>query len=265
VTEFDAEAFDSQLTTAILGRRFTALDRVPSTQDLAREVAGESLRNPDGEVVLAEFQTQGRGRLRRAWSSPPNVNLLFSLILCPRARIARPTLITLLMGGSVREALTTGSGVAATLKWPNDVLIDGRKVAGILTEEGRRPDGRPFWVVGVGINVNGAREDLTGKLAHTATTVRAESGHETSREELLARLFAIFEERYGAMQRGELDDLLAWLRRRLGGMGAAVRVRVGDGEVTGAAAGLDDDGALVVRTSHGALSRVEAGDDVEWL
>jgi len=66
VTEFDAEAFDSQLTTAILGRRFTALDRVPSTQDLAREVAGESLRNPDGEVVLAEFQTQGRGRLRRA-------------------------------------------------------------------------------------------------------------------------------------------------------------------------------------------------------
>ena len=67
------------------------------------------------------------------------------------------------------------------------------------------------------------------------------------------------------MQRGELDDILAWLRRRVDGMGASVRVRAGDAEITGAAAGLDDDGALVVRTSHGALSRVEAGDDVEWL
>ncbi len=265
MTEFDTEAFRDLLTTAILGRRLTALDSAASTQDLAREVAGESPRSPDGEVVLTEFQTQGRGRRRRAWSSPPHVNLLFSLILCPRARIARPTLITLLMGAAVREALATGSGVAASVKWPNDVLIGGRKVAGILTEEGRRPDGRPFWVVGVGINVNGSREDLTGELAHTATTLRAECGHETPREELLARLLAEFEEQYGAMQRGELDDILAWLRRRVDGMGASVRVRAGDAEITGAAAGLDDDGALVVRTSHGALSRVEAGDDVEWL
>ena len=118
MTEFDTEAFRDLLTTAILGRRLTALDSAASTQDLAREVAGESPRSPDGEVVLTEFQTQGRGRRRRAWSSPPHVNLLFSLILCPRARIARPTLITLLMGAAVREALATGSGVAASVPRP---------------------------------------------------------------------------------------------------------------------------------------------------
>ncbi|MEO2003073.1 MAG: hypothetical protein ABGY41_03140, partial [Candidatus Poribacteria bacterium] len=124
---------------------------------------------------------------------------------------------------------------------------------------------RPFWVVGVGINVNGSREDLALATMGAATTLRAEIGHETSRETLLARILAIFEEQYGAMQRGELDSILGWLRRGIGGMGAPVRACVGEAAVSGTAADLDDDGALLVRTSHGALSRIEVGDDVEWL
>ena len=169
------------------------------------------------------------------------------------------------MGGAVRSTVSELSGAPAVVKWPNDVLVDGRKIAGILTEEGRRADGRPFWVVGVGINVNGSREDLSGELSATATTLRAETGRETPRETLLASLLQAFEEQYGAMQRGELDDILRWLRRQMGGMGAAVRALSGGEALEGTAADIDDDGALVVRTSHGAVARVEAGDDVEWL
>lgn len=262
---FDSLAFTALLGTAVLGRHLVTRETVRSTQDVARAHALGSPSNPDGVVVLAEFQTAGRGRLDRSWSSPPFVSLLLSLVLCPRARVARPSLITLAMGGAVRAALAEVGDVEATVKWPNDILIGGRKVAGILTEASRRPDGRPFWVVGVGINVNGSREDMSGPATAAATTLKAERGHETSREELLARLLAIFEDQYGAMQRGELDDILPWLRRHLGGMGAPVRARVGDVRITGTAADLDDDGALLVRTPHGALSRVEAGEDVEWL
>lgn len=265
MTPFDRQAFTDRLDTAILGRRLITYESVGSTQDVAREHAVEAPENPDGAVVLAEFQTAGRGRLRRSWSSPPHVNLLLSLILCPRARIARPTLITLVMGGAVRAALADVGRIEASVKWPNDVLIRGRKVCGVLTEASRRPDGRPFWVVGVGINVNGSREDLAHASMGAATTLRTELGHETSREELLARILAIFEEQYGAMQRGELDGILGWLRRGMGGMGAPVRGRVGAAAVSGTAADLDDDGALLVRTSHGTLSRIQAGDDVEWL
>ncbi len=265
MARFDPDAFQAQLRTAILGRRLDTFDSVPSTQDVAREHASLSEASPDGALFATEFQTQGRGRRARAWSSPPGANLLFSVVLCPRARIARPTLITLAMGGAVRSAVAEIGAVATAVKWPNDVLIDGRKVAGVLTEAGKRPDGRPFWVVGVGVNVNGAREDLTGELAETATTLRAEAGRETSRERLLAGVLLGFEEQYGAMQRGELDEILRWLRRQMGGMGAAVRARSRGGVVEGVAADIDDDGALVVRTSQGALARVEAGDDVEWL
>jgi BirA family transcriptional regulator, biotin operon repressor / biotin---[acetyl-CoA-carboxylase] ligase len=265
VTRFDVDAFHGQLQTAILGRRIETLGSVPSTQDIARDHATLSATTPDGALFTTEFQTRGRGRRDRSWSSPPGVNLLFSVVLCPRARIARPTLITLAMGGAVRSAIGDMADIATVVKWPNDVLVNGKKIAGVLTEEGKRPDGRPCWVVGVGVNVNGSRADLTGELARSATTISAESGRETSREELLARVLFAFEEQYGAMQRGELDEILRWLRRQMGGMGSAVRALSRGQVVEGAAADIDDDGALVIRTSHGALTRVEAGDDVTWL
>ena len=170
-----------------LGRTYRYLDSCPSTQ---RELAE---RDPEGAVVATGHQTAGRGRLGRTWADAPGTSLLFSLLLTPDAPPDRLPELTVLAAGAVAEAIGAGTAV----KEPNDVLLNGRKVAGVL---GEASEGRV--VIGIGVNANQMQEELPPETRLPATSIRIERGEGVDRAELLAAILAALERRYDAWLNG---------------------------------------------------------------
>jgi BirA family transcriptional regulator, biotin operon repressor / biotin---[acetyl-CoA-carboxylase] ligase len=168
------------------GRDFHYVERTPSTQRLLEDSA-------EGAVAVAEEQTEGRGRLGRAWHAPPGTSVLVSLLLEPPVASDRLPELTPLAGEACAEAIAAVTGLAPTIKPPNDVLVGGRKVAGILAEA---RDGRV--VLGVGINVNVAADELPADTKTPAGSLSLAAGREFSRAELLAELLLRLEQRYDA-------------------------------------------------------------------
>jgi BirA family biotin operon repressor/biotin-[acetyl-CoA-carboxylase] ligase len=217
--------------------------------DLARAGA------PEGVVVVAEHQTAGRGRLGRAWEAPPGSSLLVSVLLRPALDPARVHLASIAVALAAADACAEVAGVAPALKWPNDLMVDDRKLAGILAEVGFDRDAPAWVVVGIGVNVNWPAE-LPPELADTATSANHVVGHEIDRERLFEVLLARLADRYAA-----LDSVAAEYRERCATIGRDVRVELPDGHLTGRAVDVDDDGHLVVDTCTGVRT-VTAGDVV---
>jgi BirA family biotin operon repressor/biotin-[acetyl-CoA-carboxylase] ligase len=255
------DALRKRLTTTRYGRNILAFDRAGSTNDIAREYALQAQSNPDGTLVIADYQTRGRGRFDRHWFSPPNTNLLFSLVVCPESRLPRPALLTLAMGVSVSEGVATVTRSRCRLKWPNDVYLNGKKLGGVLTESGVSASRRPFWIVGVGVNVNASRDAFPDDVAETATSLYAELEQETSRPALLAAILATYEAWCDRLFAGDAYRLLDSARRLTATLGETVTVRRDGATLTGVAFNLDDDGALLVRTPMGRVMTVMTNDD----
>jgi len=244
------------LSTSDLGQTVHAFEELPSTNDRAKELAEEGAFH--GEVVIAEAQTAGRGRRGRTWASPPRKNLYLSAILRPDLSLQRVPEITLVASVALCEAIRE-AGVDAAIKWPNDILCGGRKVAGILTEIAADPDRVQWVVVGVGVNLNAAPEDFPEELRPIATSVAAERGGPVPRALFTAALLARLEawlERHAEEGFGPVRARWCELS---GTLGREVRVVTGDGDVTGVAEDIDAAGALLVRTAAG-VRRVLAGD-----
>jgi BirA family biotin operon repressor/biotin-[acetyl-CoA-carboxylase] ligase len=244
------------LNTHDLGQVLHWYEELGSTSDRAKELADEGAEH--GEVVVAEAQTAGRGRRGRTWVSPPRRNLYFSVILRPDLPPSRAPELTLVGSLALCDALRQ-AGVAAAIKWPNDVLASGKKIAGILTELAAEPE-RVHWVVlGAGVNVNARAEDFPEELRGEATSVLLERGHPAPRALLAAACFTALEgwiDRHAEEGFGVVRD--AW-RERSATLGREVVVK-GDGrEIVGTAEDIDEAGALLVRTPAG-LERILAGD-----
>lgn len=225
------------------------LGEVPSTQAVAFALAGEGA--PDRTVVVADHQTAGRGRFGRRWHDEPGASLLVSILLRPRLEPSRLPLLSYAAAVALAEALQAAAGLAGRLKWPNDVLVDGRKIAGILLESRIGPV--PAVVVGIGVNV--AQRAFPPDLAPRVTSVALAGGRSADREILLAALL----ERFDAW-RGRLEgEGFAAVRERWLALSDTLgrRVRV-DGRV-GIAVDLDAEGALVLRDGA-TLHRVIAGE-----
>lgn len=228
------------------------LDVTGSTNDRARELALG--RAPHGTAVIAEEQTAGRGRQGRTWSAPRGRALTMSVV--SRLGAAEMDLLPLAVALSVCDACEAAAGVSCRVKWPNDVWIDGRKVAGILVEA--RPQ-EGWAVIGIGLNVDAAREEMDPALRESATSLRIASGAPVSRDEALAMLF---------------EALAAWLdalrtparvteafRARDALYGRTISWTRGSTRMSGEARGIDDDGALVVFTGEGSGPvRLDAGE-----
>ncbi len=244
------------LNTHDLGQVLHWYEEIGSTSDRAKELADEGAEH--GEVVIAEAQTAGRGRRGRVWVSPPRRNLYFSVVLRPDLPPARAPELTLVASLALCDALRQ-AGVAAGIKWPNDVLASGRKIAGVLTELAAEPD-RVHWVVlGVGVNVNARREDFPEELRDEATSVLIERGQPAPRALLAAACFTALEDwidRHAEEGFGPVRD--AW-RERSVTLGREVVVRESGRELSGVAEDIDATGALLVRGPAG-LERVLAGD-----
>jgi BirA family biotin operon repressor/biotin-[acetyl-CoA-carboxylase] ligase len=248
----DLALVERKLTTRFVGRQLVYLTRATSTQDFAAAEAGRGA--PDGTVVIADEQTAGRGRLDRSWVSPPGANLYLTLVLRPPADRLR--LLSVVSGLAVAEALERAAGLNVRLKWPNDVLVGPRKIAGCIVKSELRGDAVDYALAGIGVNVN---FDVAAvpEIAAIATSVRAETGADASREEVLAALLNAFEPLYA--QASAADLLAAW-RRRLDTLGRRVRAALGDRVEEGIAEDVDAEGSLIVRRDDGSRAVVEAGE-----
>ena len=209
-------------------------------------------------MVIAEEQTQGRGRRGRSWSSPPGLNLYLSAILRPELPPQRAPEMTLVAAVALCETLRD-SRVDAHIKWPNDLLVDGKKVAGILTELSAEPDRVHFVVLGIGVNLNAGAEDFPEEVAGIATSVHHARGQKVPRALFTAALLYRLEEWLGRHDAEGFAPVREAWKELSGTLGQQVLVRTDKREFVGQAFDIDEVGALLVRTDTG-VERVLAGD-----
>jgi len=226
-------------------RWFTSLD---STNSYLLEEARRGA--PEWLVAVADFQTHGRGRRGRSWIAPPGASLLASVLLRPELPPERFQLVSIVSGVAMTQAVQRVAGFLPSLKWPNDLVVGDRKLAGLLAES----DGDAV-VVGIGVNVEW--HDFPPELAATATACNLEAGRTIDRRELLSAFLAELEQRYP-----KLDVVIADYRALLATLGRLVRVERHDGELVGRAVDVGDAGELVVEVAGRGLVAVHVGDVV---
>jgi BirA family biotin operon repressor/biotin-[acetyl-CoA-carboxylase] ligase len=243
------------LETRWLGRSLHCFESVGSTNSVAREMAAAGA--PDGTAVVAEGQSQGRGRLGRSWVSPPRRNLYLSVVLRMALPLDRLPQISLLAGVAACDAVREWH--AAAIKWPNDVLVGGRKVAGILAEtEGG--GGVRSVVLGVGVNLNSLLDDFPEDLRDKAGSLRLATGAPVDRARFASRLLGHLERRVDQLGASGFAPIAAAWSERCDLIGHTIRVREPGHAVSGEVLGLDAGGALRLRLSGGGEHRVVAGD-----
>ena len=246
----DADMILSGLTTKWLGRDLRSFSRVNSTNEVAKSLAPHC---QNGTVILAETQTQGRGRLSRPWASPPG-GIWMSIILKPKIPLAKVYQINMFVCVAVSKAIFSLLGLETGIKWPNDLLIRERKICGILMEVSAEVGRLDYAVVGLGINANVRLSDLSEEWR--STTIACEVGHEVSRSDLIQRILLEIEEAYEKM--GSIEIYEEWRRRSIT-ISRAVRITSNSGDIVGVVEDLAEDGALLLKT-EGGLQRVLAGD-----
>ncbi len=247
----DVAAVRAGLAGLAIGHPLLYFHEIGSTNAYAHEVARQG--TPDGTVVLADHQTAGRGRVGRAWQSLPGQQLALSLVLHPRFP---PHFLVMASALAVAGAVESVTGPRPGIKWPNDVLLDGRKVCGILIETSAG-----YAIVGIGLNVNGSFA-AHPELAERATTLAQALGREVSREALAVALLRDLDQWYVRLNADESTQASlrdAW-RGRLVTLGREVTVRQGSQIVSGRAEDVDGGGALLVRAPDGHLHTINWGD-----
>ncbi|MDI6856731.1 MAG: biotin--[acetyl-CoA-carboxylase] ligase [Dehalococcoidia bacterium] len=250
---FSLAALQAKLTTEFIGRTAVYQERIGSTMDVAHEEAEGGA--PDGMIVVADEQTHGKGRGGRSWVSPPRSNVYVTVVLRPDAATARSLAMTVAL--AICEAADAVAGTRSAIKWPNDVLIGGRKVAGVLIDLRFAGDELDYALLGVGINVNFDPERYE-EIAASATSLKRETGREVSREAVLATFLERLESLYVAARRGE-SAAGSW-KERLETLGRRVTVRIGDRVEEGMAEDVDANGNLLLRRPDGSVIPLAAGD-----
>jgi BirA family biotin operon repressor/biotin-[acetyl-CoA-carboxylase] ligase len=251
-SDISPEAVSRRLTTKFIGRNFLYYPSVTTTMDVAREEAKAGAS--EGTVVVAEEQTAGRARLGRIWINPPGV-VAASIILHPEMRqLIRLTMVASL---ATSRCIDKATGLKTTIKWPNDVLVNGKKISGILTESALRGQSVDWAVIGIGINVNFDPKAYP-EIAEIATSLSVELGKKVSELEVLLHLLNELEFFYSALRRGE--PIYQQWRDKLETLGRVVQVKTGTELEKGYAESVDEDGALLLRRSDGNLVRLVAGE-----
>ena len=250
------------LETRFVAREIRHLLSTDSTNRVAHDLA--EAEAPEGTTVIAEEQTQGRGRLGRRWYSPARTNIYTSIILRPTIPLPQVPQLTLV--GAVAAARAISSlydgppEMNPRIKWPNDILMGGRKVSGTLVEATSIGEILRHVILGIGINVNLEEKDLPSEISGTATSLLIASGHPVSRKDLAIRFFQELEACYTEFRKEGFSRLSGEYAGMSDLWGRQVRVSLSEGSVEGVAEGLEDDGALRLRTSAGNTERILAGD-----
>ncbi len=243
-----AHEITRDLKTRIIGRRVTVFERVASTNDAAwREALSGA---PEGTAVFAEEQTVGRGRMGRPWFSPPRSGLLFSIVLRPELEVRQSHLLTVASAVAVAEALQERPGLPARIRWPNDITIRDRKVAGLLVEGRSLATGSAF-VLGIGLNVRARAREFPPVIRETATSLAAETETPPERNGLARGLLESLDRWYGDLRRGEYGHIARRWRRISSTLGERVMLLESGREFRGRVLDLSLEDGLIVRLDEG--------------
>lgn len=242
----------------VIGRDIRVFEETNSTNDVVEKLARDGVK--EGVVVFAEAQTKGRGRLGRRWLSPARKGLWFSVLLRPSLHPQAATQLTVASATALCRAIREQTPIKPEIKWPNDVLVEGRKVAGILTEMGAELDHIKHLTLGIGIDVNVAATEFPPELRKIATSLRAEAGQPINRTEFAAAVLRQLDADYARIRSGQFEAVASEWAAQCGTLGKRVTIHVGPRILTGRAEALDYDGALLLRTDHGHLERIMGGD-----
>jgi BirA family biotin operon repressor/biotin-[acetyl-CoA-carboxylase] ligase len=263
-----ADDLEHRLAQCVIGRQVMVYAQTASTNDVVEKLALDGAG--EGAVVFAESQTRGRGRMGRSWASPRGKGLWFSVLLRPKMPMTAVARLTVAASVAVARAIRSQTGLRPEVKWPNDILIRGRKCAGILAEMRTERDAVRFFVLGIGLNVNCDAEDFPAGLRNTATSLKTEiarggaSGLNSAvnRGDLAVELLRELDRAYRMACSDEFDVIRREWGRLCSTLGRWVRLQAGPHRIEGEAQALDEDGALLVRCDGGRVERVVGGDVV---
>ncbi len=249
----------SRLTAnEVIGRDIHVFAETTSTNDVVERLARDGAK--EGVVVFAESQTKGRGRLGRKWISPPGKGLWFSVLLRPDLRPQATTQLTVATATALARAIRSQTGLMPEIKWPNDILLKGKKTAGILTELSAEIDHVKYVILGIGVDVNLSANEFPPELRRIATSLRIESGSLVNRADLAAAILRELDADYARICAGQFETVADEWEERCTTIGHNVAISVGDRTIQERAESLDEDGALLLRTQHGRLERIIGGD-----
>lgn len=250
---FDFEVMPG-LRTRILGRKILYFNSLASTMDMAMQLGLKG--TSEGAVILAETQAKGRGRLGRTWFSPKYKGIYLSLILRPKISPEKAPVLTLLTAVSICEAIKEAVGLEAKIKWPNDILLEGKKLGGILTELNAEVDEINFVVIGIGLNVNNDKKSLISG----AISLKEQKKESVSRLALLQEILRRIEANYFSLEKNGPGPVIEQWRQFNVTLGRRVKAYSHKQHIEGLALDIDCDGGLLVRTDSGLRQKIMAGD-----
>jgi len=253
-----ADEIRSRLSSRVIGREVICHEQLASTNLAAMEL-GET-GAAEGLVVIADQQTAGKGRLGRSWESPAGVNLYLSILLRPAMPPWEVPRLTFLSAVAAARALRDVTGLKVDVKWPNDLLVNGRKIAGLLNEMSAESDAVHHVVLGLGLNINMTADQFPTDLRYPATSVRLEKGTHTARLDVVVALLEHFDRLYEEFRQSGMGPIRRAWQELFAMMGKPVRVETGQANLTGVVAGIDEEGALLLRLPDGNIEKVLAGD-----
>jgi BirA family biotin operon repressor/biotin-[acetyl-CoA-carboxylase] ligase len=244
--------------TQVVGRDIRVFQETTSTNDVIDKLARDGVK--EGVVVFADSQTRGRGRLGRKWMSPAKRGLWFSVLLRPDLRPQEITRLTVASATALRRAIESQTGLRPEIKWPNDILVYGKKVAGILLELSAELDHVKYVVLGIGVDVNLNPGDFPAELRKVATSLKAELDRPVSRPDLAVAILRELDNDYARIEAGRFVALADEWQEHGTTIGRDVVIRMGNRQIRGRAESLGEDGELLVRTEHGRLERIVGGN-----
>lgn len=248
------------LGTRVLGREIHCFEVIDSTNNYAKKAAAEGCS--DGTLVVAECQTAGRGRLGRPWESSDKKGIWMSIVLKPCISPEEVQVITIAAAVAVVDAIYKATGIETGIKWPNDILLEGKKVCGILTEMSCEMERVNFLVIGMGINVNQDGEDFPEELRNTAISLKMHGGVEgiLRRSEIIKQILYEMEKQYDKIKMGKTDEIIEEWKKKSVTLGKLVRANIRNTEITGTAVDITEDGKLVVKSADGEELEVLSGE-----
>lgn len=252
-----------ELKTKALGRNIVYLDRIDSTNNYAKKIALEGCE--EGTLIVTDCQTQGRGRLGRDWNSPSKKGIWMSLVLRPDIPFEQVQMLTLAASVAVVQALFEVAQVEAGIKWPNDIIINGKKVCGILVEMNMEIESINFLVLGIGLNVNQQLEDFPEDLLDKATSLKMhlealDIQKNLKRSELIASILLKFEAIYDKVKYGAFEEIISEWKKYSVTLGKEVSIIYKNEQYRGFAQDLTKDGKLIVRCDDGTVKEVFSGE-----
>lgn len=257
---FSVHEIIKRLKSQLIGSHIYTFDEIDSTNSTAKEMAGDNASS--GSVILADCQTYGRGRKGRKWASPRGVGIYLSVILKPENSCTNPFLFTIISGIATALAISKTTGLSASIKWPNDIMIGDKKVAGILVETSCYSGKTKFVVIGIGINVNTTIDHIPHDLRDIATSIKIASGKDISRCDLIIDLCCELEKWYNMYIHCELETIKDQWMKISATIGKYVKIDTGAGIISGTAVSISNNGFLMLKSAKGEIKEIVGGEEV---